>query len=75
MVGYKEDMKIAVTLDRDEDGVWGGECPAIPACVRQGKTTSAAVANIKEAMAPCLEIRAERGLPQPIATCQVEAAV
>ena len=26
-------MKLNVTIDRDEDGVWVVECPAIPGCV------------------------------------------
>ncbi len=29
-------LKFNVTLDRDEDGVWVVECPAIPGCVSQG---------------------------------------
>ena len=29
-------MKFNVTIDRDEDGVWIVECPAIPGCVSQG---------------------------------------
>jgi len=56
-------MKLSITIDRDEDGVWVVECPAIPGCVSQGKTKSATLANIKEAIALCLEVRAERGLP------------
>ena len=55
-------MKLSITIDRDEDGVWVVECPAIPGCVSQGKTKPAALANIKEAIALCLEVRAERGL-------------
>ena len=31
-------MRFLVTLDRDEDGVWIAECPAIPGCVSQGMT-------------------------------------
>jgi predicted RNase H-like HicB family nuclease len=68
-------MKLSVTIDRDEDGVWVVECPAIPGCVSQGKTKTAALANIKEAIALCLEVRAERGLPLTIETRQVEVAV
>ncbi len=56
-------MKFYVTLDRDEDGMWVAECPVIPGCVSQGRTKEEALANIKEAIQLCLEVRAERGLP------------
>jgi hypothetical protein len=36
-------MKLTVTLDRDEDGVWVVECPSIPGCVSQGKTKEEAL--------------------------------
>ena len=65
-------MKFMTTLERDEDGVWVAECPAIPGCVSQGRTREEAVANIREAIALCLEVRAERGLPLTIETQQVE---
>ena len=65
-------MKFMTTLERDEDGVWVAECPAIPGCVSQGQTREEAVANIREAIALCLEVRAERGLPLTIETQQVE---
>ena len=55
-------MKLSVTLDRDEDGVWVAECPAIPGCVSQGKAKVAALKNIDEAIALCLEVRNERGM-------------
>jgi predicted RNase H-like HicB family nuclease len=60
-------MKLSVTLDRDEDGIWVAECPAIPGCVSQGKTKPEAVENIREAIALCLEVRAEWGFPLTIA--------
>ena len=65
-------MKFNVTLDRDEDGVWVAECPAIPGCVSQGKTKDEAMANVQEAIALCLEVRAEKGLPLTLETRQVE---
>lgn len=65
-------MKFNVTLDRDEDGVWIVECPSIPGCVSQGQTKDEAVENIKDAIAACLSVRAERGLPLTIETYQVE---
>jgi len=68
-------MKFAITVDRDEDGIWVVECPSIPGCVSQGKTKSAALKNIKEAIELCLEVRAERGLPLTVETRQVEVAL
>lgn len=65
-------MKFNVTLDRDEDGAWVVECPAIPGCASQGSTKDEALANIKEAIALCLEVRAEQGLPLTIETRQIE---
>ena len=58
-------MIFNVTIERDEDGAWVTECPAIPGCVSQGKTRQQALNNIKEAIALCLEVRAEKGLPLP----------
>ena len=56
-------MRFPVTIDRDEDGVWVVESPAIPGCVSQGKTKQEALTNIKNAIKLCLEVRAEQGLP------------
>ena len=67
-------MRFNITLDRDEDGVWIAECPSIPGCVSQGKTKQEAVENIKDAIALCLEVRTEKGLPLTIETQQVEVA-
>lgn len=65
-------MKFVTTLERDEDGVWIAECPSVPGCVSQGQTRDEALANIREAIAACLEVRAERGLPLTIETQQVQ---
>lgn len=65
-------MKLTVTLDRDEDGVWIVECPSIPGCVSQGQTREEALENIKDAITACIQVRAERGLPLTIQTYQVE---
>ena len=68
-------MKFVTTLERDEDGVWVAECPSIPGCVSQGDTRDEALTNIREAIAACLEVRAERGLPLTVETQQVEVTV
>jgi predicted RNase H-like HicB family nuclease len=65
-------MKFNVTIDRDEDGIWIVECPSIPGCVSQGQTKEEALENIKDAIAACLQVRAERGLPLTVETHQVE---
>jgi len=65
-------MKFVVTVDRDEDGVWIAECPAIPGCVSQGDTRADAIANVREAIKLCLEVRAEKGIPLTVESCQVE---
>ena len=67
-------MKFTVTIDQDEDGVWVVECPAIPGCVSQGETKEEALANIKEAIELCLEVRAEEGMPLTMETLQIEVA-
>jgi predicted RNase H-like HicB family nuclease len=56
-------MKLIVSLDRDEDGIWIAECPSISVCVSQGSNKEEALENIKEAFQLCLEVRAEQGLP------------
>jgi predicted RNase H-like HicB family nuclease len=68
-------MKFTVTLDRDEDGIWVAECPVIPGCVSQGTTKEEALANIKDAIRLCLEVRAEQGLPLTVESHQVEVVV
>jgi predicted RNase H-like HicB family nuclease len=36
-------MKYTVIIDRDEDGIWVVECPAISGCVSQGTTKQEAL--------------------------------
>ncbi len=73
--GKLADMKFVTTLERDEECVWVAECPSIPGCVSQGQTREEALTNIREAIAACLEVRAERGLPLTVETQQVEVAL
>lgn len=65
-------MKLPVTLERDETGMIVAECPAIPGCVSQGRTEDEALANIREAILACLEVRAAQGLPLTVRTAEVE---
>lgn len=67
-------MKFNVTIDRDEDGIWVIECPTIPGRVSQGASKDEALLNIAEAIKPCLEVRAEQGLPMTVEIRQIEVA-
>ena len=68
-------MRLVVTLERDETGMVVAECPAIPGCVSQGRTEDEAIANIREAIIGCLEVRAEQGMPLTVRTVEVDVAV
>jgi predicted RNase H-like HicB family nuclease len=68
-------MKFVVTLTQDEDRMWVAECPSIPGCVSQGESREEAIENVREAIAACLETRAERGMPLTVETRQVEVTI
>ena len=68
-------MRFIVTMERDETGVFVMECPSIPGCVSQGDTEEEALANIREAIRDCLEVRAEHGMPLTVQTREVEVLV
>ena len=68
-------MRLVVTLERDETGMIVAECPAIPGCISQGRTEDEAMANIREAIAACVEARAASGMPVTVSVREVEVAV
>jgi len=43
--------------------------------VSQGKTKEEAIENIQEAIALCLEVRAEKGMPLTIETRRIEVCL
>jgi predicted RNase H-like HicB family nuclease len=65
-------MKLPVTLYIDEEGWFVVSCPVIPGCASQGRTEEEALANIREAIQVCLEVRKDEGLPLTIETREVE---
>ncbi|RLE32250.1 hypothetical protein DRJ58_05635 [Candidatus Acetothermia bacterium] len=58
-------MKYRVIIERDEDGMFIVECPALPGCISQGKTRSEALENIKDAIAGYLASLRKHGDPIP----------
>ncbi len=65
-------MKFLVTLERDEDGWIVAECPALPGCLSQGRTTEEALSNIREAIQASLDTRLAHGLPLGVEVAEVE---
>lgn len=60
-------MRNRVLAEQDEDGVFVAECPLLPGCVSQGATRDKALANIKDAIAGCLESRRKHSEPITLA--------
>jgi predicted RNase H-like HicB family nuclease len=58
-------MKYTVVIHEDGTGYWA-EVPSLPGCVSQGDTLEELKANIREAIAGCLEVMREEGRePEP----------
>jgi len=53
-------MKFTVILEPETDGGYSVICPAIPGCVSQGDSLDEALANIREAILGCLDVRVAR---------------
>jgi len=62
-----------VVLIPDEDGGFVVECPVSPGCISQGDTREEALANIRDAIALCLENQADEGweLPEHVEVTKV----
>ena len=62
-----------MVLIPDEDGGFVVECPLIPGCISQGDTREEALANIRDAIALCLENQAAEGwtLPEHVEVTKV----
>jgi predicted RNase H-like HicB family nuclease len=68
-------MKLLVTLERDESGMFVVERPSVPGCVSQGATEAEAMENICEAIEGCLETRRANNMPLTVSVREVEVAV
>ncbi len=60
-----ENVRYRVIIERDEDGIYVAECPALPGCVSQGKTRSEALVNIQDAIKGYLESLKKHNEPIP----------
>lgn len=66
-------MKLHVIIEKDEDGYYVAEVPALPGCLSQGKSYEEALANIKEAIEGWLEVMESKQSPD--LSCLVEVTV
>ncbi len=58
-------MTFTIILSPEAESGYSVICPAIPGCVSQGNSLEEALANIREAILLCLEVRKDGGLPLP----------
>ena len=54
-----DNKEFFVIIERDEDGMYVGEVPQLPACYSQGRTLDELMANIREVIELCLEEQEE----------------
>lgn len=54
--------QLPVLVERDEDGFYVVECPALEGCYTQGETLDEALRNMQEVVALCLEEEKNRQL-------------
>lgn len=61
----KNKQVFQVIVERDEEGYYVAECPALRACYTQGKTYEEAIENIKDVIALCLQDLKAKGKEIP----------
>lgn len=66
-------MKFTVILSPEADGGYSVVCPAIAGCVSQGDSLDEALANVREAILLCLEVRGEVREATPVETPAIVA--
>jgi predicted RNase H-like HicB family nuclease len=66
-------MKFTVILSPEADGGYSVVCPAVPGCASQGESLEEALANVREAILLCLDVRKEDDQPTPRETPELVA--
>lgn len=59
-------MKFTVILAPEAASGFSAICPALPGCISEGDNREETLANIREAIVLCLEVRKEQGHPIPV---------
>ena len=68
-------MKLLITLERDETGMFVAECPSLPGCVSQGATEASAIENAREAIKGCLAARNANSIPLAVEVREIEVEI
>lgn len=70
-------MKYRILIEQDEDGVFVAECPSLPGCISQGKTSEETLENIRDAITGYLQSlrRHNEPVPPPIEEEIIEIAI
>lgn len=55
-----EHKQLPILLEKDEDGMYIAECPALEGCYSQGTTLDEALKNVQEAIELCIEEKSNR---------------
>ena len=58
--------KYRILIEKDENDIYIGSCPALQGCYSQGDTVDEALQNIKDAIQLHIEARQALGEPVPI---------
>lgn len=68
-------LHLPILVECDEDGMYIVSCPTFKGCHSYGKTIEAALENIKEVIAICLEEEKPTGLNQFIGFREIEVVL
>jgi predicted RNase H-like HicB family nuclease len=58
----RREMQVPVFIEKDEDGLYVGECPLFEGCYSQGKTVDEALRNIREVIQMIAEEKRNRDI-------------
>jgi len=70
---YYRNVKFTVVLAPEAGGGFSAICPALPGCISEGDSREDTLANIRDAIVLCLEVRKQEGHPGPVETPEIVA--
>ena len=73
----KKTYAFAVDFEKENDGSWSVDIPAVPACAAWGSTKKQALENLQDLTQSYFEVLLEYGdpLPESIESCEVPEGI